>query len=345
MRKIKIVLVVVILVMMLSGCKEEKVNESYYIISDQVQIPETIEPEEVTLVADKTILKLYYPDETKQFILSKMIEVNEINKNTIMEYIWELGYVDETIKLFQLSGQEVEGVGEFIKAEFSSGLKNEIESASVEEGQIIYACIVNTLLNAYDAVGVSVFAGNELLEFPETENNLAMEGADLPNGYYSYFALAHENQIESDFTFDGITKNIKYTRYFCEEGYRMYYEEEDYVSSFQEEESQTVFEKKDGNVSIYIYLSDSSKSDTMEKILLNKEIGRQETIENLELKLGVEAYNATGILKKSETEINNYYIIEKEGQVFVIETKFSQEATLEDQSRVDSMLATFQLIK
>jgi hypothetical protein len=181
---------------MLSSCKEEKINESFYIIEDQVQKPEPVEEEQEMLIADKTVLKLYYPDDTRQFILSKSIEVDEINKNTLIEHIMELGYLEESTRLYKLSGKEFNGDGKLVVAEFSSKLESEIQRVTPQEGQIIYACIVNTLLDAYDATGVSIRVGNEVLPYPEANKKLEMEEVELPEGYYPYFKLSYEDLIE-----------------------------------------------------------------------------------------------------------------------------------------------------
>jgi len=345
MRKTMFFFIAISLVLLLSGCNEEKINEGFYIISDQVQVPENTNTEKETLVANKTILKIYYPDETKQFIRSKMIEVEEINKDTIMEHILEMGYLEEPTKLFQLSGENYTEEGKLLKAEFSSTLAKELYSLTAEEGQIVYACLVNTLLDAYGAIGVSIFVGNEVMPYPETDINLVREAVVLPEGYYSHFALSRENKMEIPFVFQEITTNIMYTRFFCEDGYAIYYESDYYDASYQKEEEVAVFQKKDGLVSFYIILSDSSKLDSIERILNEEVVGALEISEPLEIEIGANGYQATAIYKKAETQTNNFYVIEKEGQIFVIETNFLQGSTLEDEKRVDQMLESFQLIK
>lgn len=345
MKKITILLFAVLTFMMLSSCNEEKMNERFYIIEDQVQKPEAFEVEEETLTADKTVLKLYYPDETKQFILSKMIEVEEINKNTIIEHISELGYIEESTRLVKLVKEEFAGEGKLILAEFSIKLKNKIEKVDPKEGQIIYACIVNTLLDAYDAVGVCIYIGNDLLIYPQADIELKIEDVDLPEGYYPHFELSYEDQFEKALTIDGKAENITYSRFFCEEGYSIYYELENYESGYNETEGLAVFEKNDESIVFCIYLSESSKIDTIESLSNQEVLGITETSESFEMEIGAKGYLAIGIFKKGEQEIINYYIIEKEGQIFVIETKMGIEASREDGERIGKMLDTFEIIK
>lgn len=329
--------------MLLTACNEERVNSSYYVIEDVVQTPEPKEEEKELLTAEKTIFKLFYPDETGQVMLTSQIEVEEISKITIIEKILELGYINENTRLIKLTGEELEDGRRLLTAEFSEELRETFVDKEEEEGQIIFACIVNTILDAYDATGIMVLVGSEEMIMPSAESILEMNPVDLPEGYYSAFDLTPAQISTKDVEIQGEIQTIVYEQFYSEEGYSIFYENENYTRGYNATEGLAVFESLDYSTSMSIYVSESSKTDAVQILSEQLELGVEEVAEILEMEIGVGGYKTTGIFKSGEERIYNYYVVEHNNQVYIIEIRMNQETSLEQGEHIAYMLETFQI--
>lgn len=332
----------IISMLLLTACKEEGVNSSYYVIEDIVSTPEPKEEQEL-LIAEKTIFKLFYPDETGQVMLTKMIEVEQIDKVSLIENILDLGYLDENTRLIKLSGDSLEDGSRILVAEFSEELKNTLEKMEESKAHILFGCIVNTLLDAYDAVGVRVLSANEDVVMRTEESNLDVNEGDLPDGYYSAFALADAINITRDVMIQEEIETITYERFYTEEGYSIFFEKDNYTSGYNQSEGLVVFENLDFTTTMSIYVSESSKADTVQILTDQLELGVEEVAETQEMEIGVGAYETTGIFKRGKERIYNYYVIEEKNQVFVIEVRMDKETSIEQGAHIAYMLDTFQI--
>lgn len=311
---------------LLVACREEKENVSYYVIEDVVNFPEIEKEEENLLTADKTIFKLFYPDVTGQVMLTKMIEVEEINKNTISEHMVELAYLDEAIRILELTG-EVKEEGVFLTVNFSRELLYVLEAEEEEKRQLILACLVNTLIDAYEASAVEVF----------------IAGEDESQGQYSKFKLSEAEEMTQEVNIQGEIREISYQRFYAEDGYSMFFEVDNYTAEYVQTEGLVVFESLDFTNSISIYESESSRRDMVQILLEQEEFGLITEIDSEDIEVGTGLYEATLIYKRGRDYIYNYYVVENESQVFVIEVRMNVETATEQESHILHMIDTFQI--
>jgi len=354
--KWKICIIIGSMLFLLCGCVEEEGKENFYIIKDDVSLPEeTIEDllqeTNALLTATDSILRVYYPDLGLEYILSKQVEVDIITADEIMKQLHEKDFLNKGVKLEEiLAKKENEKIILFLN--FSSDFLQQLDLLEPDAKRIFFGSVVNTFLTAYhaDAIEIKIdgkkYFNEELLELSDGELSKLEQ-----KGYYTSFPSFNQSTMEDTVVINGVSETVTYQKIFCNEEYAMYYDWDNFDYIYDEEIGKALFLEKKAILpkeitnQFSIRIVEESKVDTVSEITEN---GLGTVIETKEEVIG-DGYPATVIIKQGETSYHKwsaeFYIFENVGSVYVAEVLLEEENAPEYQVRIKQMLNTLRIIQ
>lgn len=354
--KWKVYLIVGSLLILLCGCETVEKKENFYVIKDEVTLPEEtiadmLQETDLLLTATDSILRVYYPDQGMEYIISEKVEVDIITENEIMQQLHEKGFLDMGVEVKEISAmKENEQVVLFVN--FSIDFSQQLNALDNESKRIVLGSVVNTFLTAYHAVAMEVkiegarYFDGELLVI--SEEGLS---AEEKKGYYTAFPAFIQSTMEAEVVIDGTEEVVTYEKAFCNEEFVIYYERDNFVFSYDEEIGKALFlEKKSISPNeitnqFSIYIVEESKKDTVSRLTEN---GLGEVVEVTEETIG-DGYLATVITKQGETSYHKwrakFYVFENAGNVHVVEALLEENTASEFELRITQMLNTLYIIQ
>lgn len=283
-------------------------------------------------VPEKTQIQLYYADAQSDFLQTCMVELDELSPQAVLQALQADGLVDKNVTVLNwlCENQADPNKDTTLTLDLSKEFQEQL-SVNPSTEHTLLACVVNTYLDAYEAVSITLTSDGKPLT-AQTE---------ATNQPFSYLNPAVEPTFPQEITIAGKQQVITLTWLTgsdCAVGYDAQRMTPDPLSSVA---PIALCGKDSREITFTVAESDSALSDVIAQV--KKNMGKDVTEETV--RLGWDSLNATCLTSsKEQNTLERRYLLESGGRVWVIAYQLptSQQAAL--QPVLDAMANTFRVL-
>lgn len=306
-------------------------NQEDITVNDSTEDSESNENQQVE---KKTPLVIYYGDSNVQYLLSKEVMVEELTPNHIIEELTLENVLPENVKVNKIEFLEDNGESA-MKIDFSAAFAERLASLGTSGELIMIGSVTNTFLEAYDVDKMLMTVDGQTVE----------SGHSIYDEYLYPFENSDETTIIDTIIVNGREEDVELNVFLISDwGMELGYESSMFQYNYDEELKIASFMAPNPDVDTYpnVFLSIStpeySLQDTVEGLKLQS--STDQIVETQNVPVGSETGTMIEIRDgEADTDrIAKFYVIEKNGQTFLIEIDYYAQVEEEYLPRFEQML-------
>lgn len=173
--KISILLLVLLFVGGLVGCKEKEAEENNdkekpptLVIEDTVEEKEkeedTVEdPAEELVEGEKTVLKLSFPDAQYQKLETALVEVDSLEPQLILDELSQRGHLSGDVKVLDFTEETDEGA-KLLNLDLNRAFADQLKNVGTSGESSYMGMVCNSFLDTYEADKIKITVEGKILE-------------------------------------------------------------------------------------------------------------------------------------------------------------------------------------
>lgn len=309
MKKNKIVICVLFLALVLCGCQQETTKQRLE-INNQVKKQKDQNLEQLA-VSGKDYVLIYYPNQNKTNLLTKKIQLKDVDGDKICKELIRAGVFSSTVQI-QTCAPMKEDDKVCLNLDFNEEFQKQLYQCENSEEKLLIGAVVNSYLSSFSYSAVRLTVNGKLIQSRYTE----------VDGFWKKYSETQEDMITEQITYDGNNYMVKGRKFVSEMGFSTIYNTDLFEYNFDAEANVATFSLKGNIFSDKAYLAisvcDYPLRQTVEGLQLQSSIPLSLTggTFGLDKLTGFQLHGQQGMQYLYD------FCLEMKGKVYLLEIKY-----------------------